>query len=99
MMEKDSGLKRIEVAVYGRVQGVSFRYYTQLEAQRLGVTGWVANHPDRSVRIVAEAPEDSLQKFIDFLHQGSPLAWVENVAVRWQEASGEFRQFSIQWLE
>ena len=25
--------------IYGRVQGVSFRYYTQREARRLGLTG------------------------------------------------------------
>ncbi|MCP4359150.1 MAG: acylphosphatase [Chloroflexi bacterium] len=96
-MEKERGLKRVEATVYGRVQGVSFRYYTQLEARRLGINGWVANRPDRSVHTVAEAPEDSLRKFIDFLHRGPPMAWVENVDVRWQEASGEFRQFAIRW--
>lgn len=36
--------------VYGRVQGVGFRYTTQHEAQRLGLTGYAKNMDDGSVR-------------------------------------------------
>ncbi|ECI3790527.1 acylphosphatase, partial [Salmonella enterica subsp. enterica] len=35
--------------VYGRVQGVGFRYTTQHEAQRLGLTGYAKNMDDGSV--------------------------------------------------
>ncbi|HEU4522614.1 MAG TPA: acylphosphatase, partial [Thermoanaerobaculia bacterium] len=34
------------VEVTGRVQGVFFRAWTQEQAQRLGVSGWVRNCPD-----------------------------------------------------
>ncbi|SUG06060.1 acylphosphatase [Salmonella enterica subsp. enterica serovar Pullorum] len=39
--------------VYGRVQGVGFRYTTQHEAQRLGLTGYAKNMDDGSVEVVA----------------------------------------------
>ncbi|HCB50358.1 MAG TPA: acylphosphatase, partial [Chloroflexi bacterium] len=39
-------MKRVEATVQGYVQGVSFRYYTQREALRLGLTGWVRNESD-----------------------------------------------------
>ena len=39
--------------VHGRVQGVGFRYTTQHEAQRLGLTGYAKNMDGGSVEIVA----------------------------------------------
>lgn len=87
--------KRIEAVVSGHVQGVSFRYYTQREAQRLGVTGWVANKPDGTVRAVAEGDEDALQQFVDWLHEGPSHARVRNVDVSWSDAKNEFGQFAI----
>lgn len=47
--------KRIQV--YGRVQGVGFRWFTCQEARLLGVVGWVLNRPDGSVEIHAQDSE------------------------------------------
>ena len=41
---------RLHAVVHGRVQGVSFRYYTTRAAQRLVLIGWVANRWDGAVR-------------------------------------------------
>jgi acylphosphatase len=90
--------KQFEATVHGRVQGVSFRYYTRREAQRLGVMGWVANQRDGSVRVLAQGPEEVLDRFIDFLHHGPPAALVKKVDVTWIEPSETFSQFSIRWL-
>ena len=35
----------------GNVQGVGFRYFAQCAAQKLGLTGWVANNWDGSVTL------------------------------------------------
>jgi hypothetical protein len=61
-----SDKQRVEATVYGRVQGVSFRYYTQQKARQLGLTGWVANHPDGSVRLVAEGPRPGWKNWWPF---------------------------------
>jgi acylphosphatase len=90
-----SGMKRVEAVVYGRVQGVSFRYYTQREAGRLRLTGWVRNRRDGTVETVAEGPEAALQAFVNFLHRGSPGARVDRVALSWSVATGEFNQFNV----
>ena len=37
----------------GNVQGVGFRYFAQCAAQKLGLTGWVANNWDGSVTMEA----------------------------------------------
>ena len=38
----------------GNVQGVGFRYFAQCAAQKLGLTGWVANNWDGSVTLAAQ---------------------------------------------
>uniref|UniRef100_A0A8C2KF25 Acylphosphatase n=1 Tax=Cyprinus carpio TaxID=7962 RepID=A0A8C2KF25_CYPCA len=44
-MSSDAGEKYVSVdfEVFGNVQGVCFRMYTEAEAKKLGVTGWVKN--------------------------------------------------------
>lgn len=90
--------QRVEATVYGRVQGVSFRYYTQQKARQLGLTGWVANHPDGTVRLTAEGPQPELEELVDFLHKGPPVARVSQVDTAWQQASGEWHTFGVRFL-
>jgi acylphosphatase len=91
-------MKRLEATIYGRVQGVSFRYYTRREAQQLNVTGWVANKADGTVRIVAEGPESRLRQLLDFLEEGSPAARVERLETNWADATNEFSRFGVRRL-
>jgi acylphosphatase len=93
-----SDKQRVEAAVYGRVQGVSFRYYTQQKARQLGLTGWVANHPDGSVRLVAEGSRPALEELVAFLQQGPPAARVSQVDAIWHEANGEWHTFGVRFL-
>ena len=65
--------------VYGRVQGVGFRYFTWKEAERIGIKGTVRNCVDGSVEIVAEGNDDQLQDFFFFLKVGPRTASVERV--------------------
>ncbi|CER65147.1 regulatory protein [Salmonella enterica subsp. enterica serovar Typhi] len=58
--------------VYGRVQGVGFRYTTQHEAQRLGLTGYAKNMDDGSVEVVACGDAAQVEKLIKWLKEGGP---------------------------
>ncbi len=86
---------RLDAIVYGRVQGVSFRYYTQREARRLNISGWVANLPDGTVRVVAEGQDTAIRQLANFLNQGPPAARVEHVKADWLPVTHEFRDFAI----
>jgi acylphosphatase len=88
----------LHARVYGRVQGVSFRYYTQVRAAELGVRGWVANRPDGSVEVVAEGPHAALDDLLAFLRHGPSLAEVERVDVEWPPATGAFHDFRTRYL-
>jgi len=89
---------RLHAVVYGRVQGVNFRYYTIRTAQRLHLTGWVANRWNGTVETVAEGARQALNEFRAFLHQGPPSAWVERVDAEWNAPTGEFHRFEVRYL-
>ena len=74
--------KAIQAHIYGKVQGVWFRKYTREKALELGITGFVRNEPDGRVYVEAEGDPEAIEKFIHWLHQGSPMAKVENVELR-----------------
>jgi len=78
-----SAVERIRrrVIVSGRVQGVGFRWHTQHEATRIGVSGWVRNLPDGTVGVEVEGDEVAVGHLIDWLHEGSAWAEVAGVEV------------------
>ena len=72
----------VRARVTGRVQGVSFRWYTQEQARRLGVAGWVRNEPDGSVLLHAEGEQEAVAALVEWCRTGPSLARVTHVAVR-----------------
>jgi acylphosphatase len=87
--------ERLEAVVHGRVQGVGFRMFVARQADRLGLTGWVANEPAGRLRCVAEGPRADLETLLADLRDGPSGAWVERVEASWSPASGTFSDFDI----
>jgi acylphosphatase len=86
---------RVEVVVRGRVQGVGFRMFAARMAIDRGLTGWVANEPDGSVRCVAQGSRPDLEAFTRDLAAGPPGATVERLAISWSEAVDGLDRFAI----
>lgn len=63
----------------GRVQGVGFRWSTQLRARDLGLSGWVRNLPDGRVEVVARGGEGPIGLLEAYLDRGPLGARVESV--------------------
>ncbi|MBN2639030.1 MAG: acylphosphatase [Bacteroidales bacterium] len=68
--------KGIIIQVYGKVQGVGFRYYTEKKALELDIKGFVKNRPDGSVYIEAEGKTENLELFTQWCEQGPDWARV-----------------------
>jgi acylphosphatase len=86
---------RLDATVHGRVQGVGFRYFVLREAMGLGLSGWVANTADGSVRCVAEGPHDQLERLLVRLHEGPAAAIVDRVSAAWMPATGTLGPFGV----
>ena len=84
------------IIVSGRVQGVAFRHYTREAAYRLGVKGWIKNLFNGEVELVAEGPQQAVEKMIEWCKEGPRSAIVENIEVNWLPYSGKFNRFQIQ---
>jgi len=65
--------------IRGRVQGVGYRYFTQRNALRLGVRGWVRNMPNGDVEVRAEADGAVLKRFREELERGPTSSQVREV--------------------
>ena len=83
-----SDFKTVHMVVHGLVQGVGFRYYTRVSAQRAGLAGWVRNREDDTVEIHAEGPEERLKLFIQAIRRGPSHSRVTKVDVTWEPAVG-----------
>ena len=92
-------MKRLIATVYGLVQGVFFRRNTKEAALRLGLTGYVENLDDGSVRVVAEGEEDKLKELLDWLQKGPKDAKVERVIHEYSPATKEFKTFESKWSD
>jgi acylphosphatase len=91
-------MMRIMACAKGRVQGVGYRSFVTDCARGTGVSGWVKNMPDGSVRIVAEGSDDALDTFVRMVQpHGETLIRVDTLDVTRCEPTGEFSGFGIRW--
>ncbi|NXL64481.1 ACYP2 protein, partial [Chordeiles acutipennis] len=78
-LAKASGaLKSVDYEVFGRVQGRSGRAYTEEEARKLGVVGWVKNTHQGTVTGQVQGPEDKVNAMKSWLSKvGSPSSRID----------------------
>jgi tRNA U55 pseudouridine synthase TruB len=82
--------------VYGRVQGVGYRYFVKEKAQNLDIFGYVKNLEDGTVEVLAQGSEENLQKLIEELKKGPFLARVDKLDVVFRKPLNIFSHFRIE---
>lgn len=74
-----AGDKSVIVRIHGRVQGVWFRAWTQENATRRGLRGWVRNCDDGTVEALFAGPVAVVDEMIQACHRGPRAARVERI--------------------
>ena len=89
---------RLSVTVYGRVQGVYFRYFVRNAARDLGLRGYARNLASGdAVEIKAEGQKPHLDRLLEQLKTGPAGASVRSVEVDWSDYTGQFDSFGIRY--
>jgi len=71
--------KAYMIYIYGKVQGVGFRYSALQKANELSIKGFVHNKSDGSVYIEAEGKAEVLEEFLVWCRQGPSWARVDDI--------------------
>lgn len=75
--------------IHGKVQGVYYRASAEQEALMLGLSGWVRNRFSGEVEALVYGPEDAIEAFIDWAHEGPPAAEVTRIEISAAEPPDE----------
>lgn len=88
MTSKTADSLTLSVRVTGRVQGVSYRAWTKDKAAAHGLSGWVRNMPDGSVRALLHGPASAVRAMVEAMRDGPAAARVARIETAPAEAPG-----------
>lgn len=74
-------MKRYQLTVSGKVQGVFYRKSAAVEGRAIGISGFVKNLPNGNVYAEAQGTEAQLDAFLSWCRRGPERARVDAVGV------------------
>ncbi|MEL6063249.1 MULTISPECIES: acylphosphatase [unclassified Methylobacterium] len=87
--------RTVAVVIKGRVQGVSYRAWTQSEARARGLTGSVRNRDDGAVEAVFSGAPEAVAEMLMLCRSGPSGASVTDITARERDAPPERDGFEI----
>ncbi|GLV40219.1 uncharacterized protein CBL_03633 [Carabus blaptoides fortunei] len=91
-------LLSVDFEVFGVVQGVFFRKYTEKQSKLLGVKGWCMNTRHGTVKGTIQGEESAVQNMKQWLHStGSPSSRIDKCKFSNEEeiTSLSYKDFAI----
>ncbi|MGH7259314.1 MAG: acylphosphatase [Nitrospiraceae bacterium] len=86
---------RARIVVGGLVQGVAYRAFAQRAASQQGLRGGVRNLADGRVAVEVEGTRADVERLIEMLRVGPPMAQVQDVQVQWESPTNQYQDFRI----
>lgn len=72
-------MPKVRVIVRGKVQGVGFRAYAEMQANNLKLNGWVRNRSDGTVEAMLSGEPGVIERMLIALRVGPPQSAVASV--------------------
>jgi acylphosphatase len=88
---------RYLIIVNGRVQGVGFRYFLQLTASKLNLTGWCKNLMNGDVEVEVQGLEKNVFSFVSEIKKGNGFARVDDIDVKDISVVENEKKFSVKY--
>lgn len=88
-------MKLITASIFGRVQGVGYRYFVLNAVRCTSIKGYVQNQRNGSVLVVAEGNKKQLDILIEELKLGPSTGRVDRCCVQWASSEGVFDDFQV----
>ncbi|WP_412520628.1 acylphosphatase [Staphylococcus simulans] len=86
-------MQRRKIQVFGQVQGVGFRYFTERLAQKYHITGTVQN-VEQYVEVYAQGEEQELEHFTQAVIEGaSPASKVTDYNIEQLDTDSSLERF------
>lgn len=86
---------KMRILIEGRLQGMNFRYHTQQQAQKLGVTGFIRTLSDGRIEIVVQGEEDQVAKMLEWCQQEPQSSQIKTILYRYDEQTEQFSDFVV----
>ncbi len=90
-------IKRYLVFVDGRVQGVGFRSFCMLEAQKRHLTGTVKNLSSGMVEIHIQGNQEMIDDFLATVQKGNHFSIVTDISVKQIPVIENEKKFTYGW--
>lgn len=89
-------MKATEIIVSGRVQGVGYRNYAKITADKLGINGTVRNLSNGDVKLIVQTDDDKLKKLTQILQTPQhSFMKIDNLTVNEINVDKEYTSFSV----
>jgi acylphosphatase len=91
-------IKKVQINVSGRVQGVGFRFFTYQQAQKLNLVGYVQNLDNGDVEIIAQGDNLQISKLIKWIESGgSASASISLVNIVELKPQNDLTSFNVRY--
>ncbi|WOP18130.1 acylphosphatase [Raineyella sp. LH-20] len=92
---RERPLEELHAVVHGHVQGVGFRFWTERQAARIGLVGWVANRPNGTVEIIAQGTHAQVIELLRTLKSSMTPGQVERLEREIRTPTVRYEDFGI----
>ncbi|MFC1975385.1 acylphosphatase [Chloroflexota bacterium] len=88
--------RRVRILIEGRLQAMNFRFRTQQQAQKLGLTGFVRTLSDGRIEIEAQGDEGSIGKILAWCQEEPQSSQIRSILYRYEEKITErYSDFNV----
>ncbi len=84
---------RMRILIEGRLQGMNFRYHTQQQAKKLGLTGFVQSLSDGRIEIEIQGAQNKVEQMLAWCQEEPQSIHIKTILYRYDELTERYSDF------